>query len=78
MCQCLKRVWPENNNPYQDIYCDSETVSRPYYELGNQSFQIHQETLRFWETDEYSVQTLDVQGWLKKNLSFRRCSFKPA
>ena len=35
----LKRVWPENNKPYQDIYYDSETVSRPTNELGNQSFQ---------------------------------------
>ena len=36
----LKRVWPENNNPYQDIYiityCDS---GMPTNELGNQSFQ---------------------------------------
>ena len=61
----LKRVWPKNNKPYQDIYYDSETVSRPTN--GNQSFQRDQ---RFWETDEYSVQTLDVQGRLKKNLSF--------
>ena len=66
----LKRVWPENNKPYQDIYYDSETVSRPTNELGNQSFQTDQEVLRFWETDKYSVQTLDVQGRLKKNLSF--------
>ena len=66
----LKRVWPENNKPYQDIFYDSETVSRPTNELGNQSFQTDQEALRFWETDEYSVQTLDVQGQLKKNLSF--------
>ena len=57
----LKRVWPENN-PYQDIYSDSETVSMPTNELGYQSFQTDQEALRFWETDEYSVQTLDVQG----------------
>ena len=67
----LKRVWPKNNKPYQDIYYDSETVSRPTDELGNQSFQTDQKALRFWETDEYSVQTLDVQGWLEKNLNNR-------
>ena len=48
----LKILWPENNNPYQDIYCNSETVSMPTNELGNQSFQTEKEALRFWETDE--------------------------
>ena len=68
----LKRVWSEDNSPSQDINCDPEAVSLPTYELGNQSFQSVQEAIRFWEIEahEFSVQTLDVQGWLKKNLCY--------
>ena len=66
----LKRAWPENNIPCQDIYCDSETVGMPTDEPGSQNFQTNQEAVRFWETDEYGVQAVDVQGWLRKSLRY--------